>query len=88
MLGNLIDNAWRHARSRVTVAATGAGSELRVIVEDEGPGLSAEAIAKALVPGRRLDERGDGHGFGLPITTDLAELNGGGLALSRAALVA
>ena len=37
-------------------------------------------------PGRRLDESVPGYGFGLPITRELAELYGGSLALSRAAL--
>ncbi len=35
---------------------------------------------------RRLDERVPGHGFGLAITTELAELYGGGLALDRSAM--
>jgi signal transduction histidine kinase len=81
MLGNLLDNAWRHASSQVTIAAAQAGSTIELTIEDDGPGLSEQAIDDALVPGRRLDERGDGHGFGLPIAQELAELNGGSLAL-------
>jgi signal transduction histidine kinase len=81
MLGNLLDNAWRHASSRVTIAAAQSGSMVKLTIEDDGPGLSGQAIDDALVPGLRLDERGDGHGFGLPIAQELAELNGGGLAL-------
>ena len=38
------------------------------------------------MPGRRLDERGDGHGFGLPIAQELAELNGGDLTLEQSPL--
>ncbi len=37
----------------------------------------------AMRPGRRLDEAAPGHGFGLPIARELAELSGGGLALGR-----
>ena len=84
MLGNLLDNGWRHAAGAVRVTAARAGTLVRVLVEDDGPGLSAAAAADALVPGRRLDERGDGHGFGLSITRELAELNGGSLTLDRA----
>ncbi len=83
MIGNLLDNAWRHARSAVSITAAEMGSSIKLVIEDDGPGLSKEAIGEALVPGRRLDERGDGHGFGLPIAQELAELNGGGLALAR-----
>jgi len=84
MLGNLLDNAWRHARTSVRIEATAVGQDIRLAIEDDGPGLSAQARGEALVPGRRLDERGDGHGFGLPIAQELAELNGGGLALGEA----
>jgi signal transduction histidine kinase len=81
MLGNLLDNAWRHASSQVTIAAAQAGSTVELTIEDDGAGLPEQSIDDALMPGRRLDERGDGHGFGLPIAQELAELNGGSLAL-------
>ncbi|WP_076070754.1 sensor histidine kinase [Sphingomonas montana] len=86
MLGNLLDNAWRHARAAVTVSARCTASTIELAIEDDGAGLPQEALAEALVPGRRLDERGDGHGFGLPITQELAELNGGTLRLEQSAL--
>ena len=83
MLGNVLDNAWRHARGMVSIRAARDGGTVRIAIDDDGPGLDQEAIGEALVPGRRLDERGDGHGFGLPITQELAELNGGMLTLAR-----
>lgn len=86
MLGNLLDNAWRHASTAVALRAVASGSAIELTIEDDGPGLTVEAIGEALVPGRRLDERGDGHGFGLPITRELAELNGGALRLERSPL--
>ncbi|WP_267396612.1 MULTISPECIES: HAMP domain-containing sensor histidine kinase [unclassified Sphingomonas] len=86
MLGNLLDNAWRHASTAVALRAVASGSAIELTIEDDGPGLTDEAIGEALVPGRRLDERGDGHGFGLPITQELAELNGGALKLVRSPL--
>jgi signal transduction histidine kinase len=85
MLGNLLDNAFRHAACAVAIRAAPAGPRIDLIVEDDGPGLSNWAIGEALLPGRRLDERGDGHGFGLPIAQELAELNGGTLSLTRSA---
>ncbi|MGU3362339.1 sensor histidine kinase [Methylobacterium sp. M6A4_1b] len=86
MLGNLIDNAcqWSRGRVRVTAAATEAG--VTVTVADDGPGLDAEAAARAVRPGGRLDESVPGHGFGLSITVELAELYGGGLHLARSDL--
>jgi signal transduction histidine kinase len=52
-------------------------------VEDDGPGIADSLLTAAVEPGRRLDERGDGHGFGLSITRELAELHGGGLLLAN-----
>ncbi len=81
MAGNLLDNAWRHARSAIQLAARQAGSTVILTIDDDGSGLSEVAMGEALMPGRRLDERGDGHGFGLSITEELAELSGGKLTL-------
>jgi signal transduction histidine kinase len=86
MLGNLLDNAWRHARSAVTIRAIASASLIELAIEDDGPGLTEKTISQALVAGRRLDEHGDGHGFGLPIVRELAELNGGALTLERSRL--
>jgi signal transduction histidine kinase len=84
MLGNLLDNAWRWASTTIRVAATPTGATVALTITDDGPGLTAEAREAALVAGRRLDERGDGHGFGLSITRELAELYGGTLTLDEA----
>ncbi|WP_241127467.1 sensor histidine kinase [Novosphingobium terrae] len=81
MAGNLLDNAWRHASSAVAITAVRHDATVVLLIDDDGSGLSEEAMREAFVPGRRLDERGDGHGFGLPITQELAELNGGELTL-------
>lgn len=83
MLGNLIDNACRWCRARVRIAAALSERGVTVTVEDDGPGLDADAVAGVLGRGKRLDETVPGHGFGLSITTELAELYGGSLRLDR-----
>ncbi|TPG39536.1 sensor histidine kinase [Sphingomonas koreensis] len=85
LLGNLLDNAWRWAGSAVAIdaVADSTGGSARITVADDGPGIPEAARTAALAPGRRLDERGDGHGFGLAITRELAELYGGSLALEH-----
>jgi len=83
MIGNLLDNGWRHARSALTIDARATDGMVTLDIADDGDGLDDSAIAEAMLPGRRLDERSDGHGFGLSITRELAELNGGSLALGR-----
>lgn len=83
IVGNLLDNAWRHAISVVAIAAVRVATMIELTIDDDGPGVPEAAIADALHPGRRLDEHGDGHGFGLSIARELAELNGGSLTLMR-----
>ncbi|KQS02333.1 hypothetical protein ASG11_16375 [Sphingomonas sp. Leaf357] len=83
MLGNLLDNARRHARAALAVTATPHHQMAAIRIEDDGPGLPDAAMHDALVPGQRLDEAGEGYGFGLSIVQELAELNGGTLALAR-----
>ncbi|KAE9421916.1 hypothetical protein Angca_003862, partial [Angiostrongylus cantonensis] len=82
--GNLIDNAARHARAIVTVTATAEGRQIRLSVVDDGPGIPEADRLRATQAGARLDERGNGHGFGLAIARELAELHGGRLILDEA----
>ncbi|AJP71100.1 sensor histidine kinase [Sphingomonas hengshuiensis] len=85
LLGNLLDNAMRHARSRVAVRARAEGRVARITIADDGPGIPTEDRARATQAGVRLDERSDGHGFGLAIARELATLHGGALTLDEAA---
>jgi signal transduction histidine kinase len=91
MAGNLVDNACKWAASRVFIevrleppVAPGAGPVLRVIVDDDGRGLSAAERAQVARRGQRLDESKPGSGLGLSIVVDLAALYGGSLALGNA----
>ena len=85
MLGNLLDNACKWARSAVVIRAQSApqtgGAALCLTVEDDGPGIGAEHRALALARGVRLDETVPGTGLGLAIVQDLAHLYGGQLDL-------
>ncbi|WP_137180753.1 sensor histidine kinase [Roseomonas sp. AR75] len=86
MLGNLMENACTHARSRVavSVAEAAAGNEVAIAVADDGPGLSEAELEQARRRGVRLDEAAPGSGLGLAIAADLAALHGGRLDLGRA----
>lgn len=85
MLGNLMENAFKWARSRVRVKTAGA-EQLLVCVEDDGPGLSPDQTVTASRRGARFDEMMPGWGLGLGIVTDLATVNGGTLTLDRSEL--
>ena len=76
MVGNLLDNACKWAKSRVRADAKQADGPARftVIVDDDGPGLSKVELAKGVKRGQRLDESKPGSGLGLSIVADLAHL--------------
>jgi signal transduction histidine kinase len=76
-VGNLIENAARHARSRVTVEARRAGDRIVVSVSDDGPGIPMERREDVMARGVRLDRAGDGAGLGLSIVRDIADAWGG-----------
>jgi signal transduction histidine kinase len=98
MVGNLVDNACKWAEQRVFIevlverasgAATRAGGIeggplLRIIVDDDGRGLSPDERATVSRRGARLDESKPGSGLGLSIVVDLAALYGGSLTLGTA----
>lgn len=90
MTGNLVDNACKWARGRVVVEVavqkTGAAADavVRIVVDDDGPGLSPSEREQVSRRGQRLDESKPGSGLGLSIVTDLAALYGGRLVLGAA----
>ena len=91
MAGNLVDNACKWASSRVFIdvavertSEPGAGPRLRIVVDDDGRGLSDAERAKVSRRGQRLDESKPGSGLGLSIVVDLAALYGGSLSLGHA----
>ena len=90
MIGNLVDNASKWASGRVAISAAPMEepdeSQLRVAVEDDGPGLPEADRAAVLGRGRRLDETKPGSGLGLSIVADLAALYRGRFRLEQAAL--
>jgi signal transduction histidine kinase len=85
LLGNLLDNAFKWARSRVRVALAG-GPGLHLVIDDDGPGVPAEALERLSGRGVRLDEATAGHGLGLAIALDIARSYGGHIAFGRSAL--
>ncbi|MFF3745742.1 sensor histidine kinase [Streptomyces kronopolitis] len=75
----VVDNAVRHARSRVAIQVSTEPDGTRVAVVDDGPGVPAAFTAHLFQPGRRADPE-DGHGgagLGLPLARRLARSAGG-----------
>ena len=87
MMGNLLENACRFAGARITITTELAERNACLVIEDDGPGLEAVQIDSATKPGMRFREDDAGYGFGLGLVDELANLYGGGLRLSRSALL-
>jgi len=91
MVGNLVDNGCKWAKSRVAIevltdqaAADDDKGRVRIIVDDDGPGLSPAQREQVALRGQRLDETKPGSGLGLSIVVELAGLYGGVLTLGTA----
>jgi len=82
MLGNLLDNAGKWARTRVEVSLDQQAGRIALAIDDDGPGIPAVERERVLLRGERLDEQPAGAGLGLAIVDDLARMHGGALALT------
>lgn len=84
-LNNLVDNATRYGNAAVRVLPGGPRQELRIEVEDNGPGMRPEHLEQAFEPFARLDparslETG-GAGLGLAIARSCIRAHGGEVSL-------
>lgn len=86
MLGNLLDNACKWAKSTVKIESAEEASALVLTVDDDGPGLATSMREAVLRRGVRADEAAPGSGLGLAIVRDLAELYHGSIWLEDSPL--
>jgi signal transduction histidine kinase len=93
LIGNLLDNAGKWGRERVSIHAARSpraekdeGSFLVAQIDDDGPGLDPSARDAAIERGKRLDESRPGSGLGLSIVADLSAIYGGSLRLDESPL--
>lgn len=86
ILGNLLDNACKWARTRVDVTVGKGGGKVSVDIDDDGPGIADAARANVFGRGVRADEVAPGSGLGLAIVADLVQLYGGQVELGTSPL--
>lgn len=85
MLGNLMENACKWARSVVEVTVERDGPDgVLIHVDDDGSGLTEEERTAAMKRGVRLDETAPGTGLGLSIVTEIAQMHKGSFELGDA----
>ncbi len=89
LVTNLTSNAFRHADT-VSVTSTNANGWLKLIVDDDGPGIPSESREDVFRPFVRLDEARNqdesGTGLGLSIARDIARIHGGNITLGTSPL--
>ena len=91
LLGNLLENAFKWARSRVLLSTRSEAAPsnrrpgLLLTVEDDGPGIPPEQVERLLQRGVRGDERVQGHGIGLSIVQEIVRSYHGDLNVDASA---
>ncbi|MEL7559985.1 sensor histidine kinase [Stutzerimonas chloritidismutans] len=86
LLGNLLDNACKFARSEVRLQIEQLGAGYVITVDDDGPGIPEARRDAVLERGTRLDEHAEGHGLGLGIVRDILAAWRGELSLEQSEL--
>lgn len=90
VLRNLVDNATRHAGTRVRVVIDQRADACRVVVEDDGRGVPVADRERVFERFVRLDEAREreagGAGLGLAIARELAREQGGDVTLAGSPL--
>jgi two-component system sensor histidine kinase PhoQ len=86
LLGNLLDNACKWAKSRLRVEvrvnpAADSRTALGIVIDDDGPGIAEADRARVLQRGGRADEATPGHGLGLSMVHDTVALYGGSMRI-------
>jgi signal transduction histidine kinase len=87
-LRNVVDNAVRHARHRVSLGLAPVAGAVEIVVGDDGPGIPSTDRERVFDRFLRLDEdrsrAGGGAGLGLPITRDIIIAHGGTVTVTEA----
>jgi len=86
ILGNLLDNARKWARSEIGITARSLADSVELLIDDDGPGVPEADRVHVMRRGTRLDESVPGWGLGLNITKAVVEAYGGQMALDSSAL--
>ncbi|WP_288130456.1 ATP-binding protein [Microbulbifer sp.] len=75
MLGNLLDNGYKYGNGKllVEIENTRGEHELRIVVADNGPGLTQEQWQQVIQRGVRADQQQHGQGIGLAVVVDIVE---------------
>ena len=86
IFGNLLDNAFKHAKSKIVVSVSQEQHSLVIAIEDDGNGIDQEQGQGIFHRGKRLDETNQGQGIGLAIVQNIVDSYQGQIELSRSTM--
>ena len=86
LLGILLENATKWARTYVACSAQVAAGRIAISIDDDGPGVADELLPSLGARGKRLDQNMAGTGIGLAIAREIVNLNRGSLQFGRSEL--
>ncbi len=79
LLGNILDNAFRHARSKVTITA---GEPLSITIADDGSGFPKHLLRRLMRDDAEADDA-DTAGLGLPLAREIVVSTGGRIEIAN-----
>lgn len=71
LVGNLLENAFKYGKHQVRMSSAIEGSQLRIDIEDDGPGVPEDQRERILERGQRLDTSIPGQGIGLSVAAEI-----------------
>ena len=84
LIGNLVENACKWGRKKIKIKFENHGkNEVKILIDDDGPGLEQEQKNKVFTRGFRVDEQTPGSGLGLNIVKDILEIYKGEIRLEK-----
>ena len=83
LLGNLLENAFKWSKSKITISVEQSKQQTQIIIEDDGPGISDNEKERILLRGQRADQNTPGHGLGLAMVNDILLMYKGSMEISK-----
>lgn len=84
LFGNLLENAYKHARARVRISAAQQTGGIEVVIDDDGPGIATQDVDRVLRRGERADQHHPGEGIGLAVASGIVTQYQGTLSIGTA----